>query len=89
VDISAEGDIDLPRRLFAFAQTILDRTGHGSENDLDVAIDAYRRGCADGVLLDPESTFIAAQEWGTWAASRRRWPEAAETYDAAVSACRP
>jgi tetratricopeptide (TPR) repeat protein len=86
VDISADGDIDRPRRLFALAQTILDHASLGSENDLDAAIDAYRRGCADGVLLDPESTLTAAQEWGNWAASRRRWPEAADAYDAAVSA---
>ena len=86
VDISADGDIDRPRRLFAFAQATLDRAGLGSKNDPNIAIDAYRRGCADGVLADPESTLTAAQEWGVWAAARRCWPEAADAYDAAVSA---
>jgi tetratricopeptide (TPR) repeat protein len=86
VDISADGDIDRSRRLFAFAQTILDLAGPGSDNDRNVAIDAYRRGCADGVLADPESTLTAAQEWGNWAASRRCWSEAADAYDAAASA---
>jgi len=82
VEISADGDIDRPRRLFALAQI----ADHGSDNDHNIAIDAYRRGCADGVLADPESTLTAAQEWGAWAASRRCWPEAADAYDAAVSA---
>ena len=38
-----------------------------AHEDLNRAVDAYRRGCAEGVTGDPPSTLAAAQEWGAWA----------------------
>jgi tetratricopeptide (TPR) repeat protein len=87
VELSPAGNTDRARRLFALALAARDRYAvSGQEADLDTAIDAYRRGCADGIMADPPSTLAAAQEWGAWATARRSWSEAATGYHTAIDA---
>lgn len=87
VEMSPPGDADRSRRLFALALVARDRYALSHQAaDRDTAVDAYRRGCADGTAADPPSTLVAAQEWGAWATAGRRWPEAATAYRAAIAA---
>lgn len=86
VEQTEAGDVDEPRRLFALAQAADDRTMLGSDEHVLLGIDAYRRGCAVGVVTDPESTLRAALDWAGWATTRRAWAEAASAYAAAIDA---
>jgi hypothetical protein len=87
VEISPAGNTDRARRLFALALAARDRYAVSCQApDLDAAVDAYRRGCTDGITADPPSTLAAAQEWGAWATARRSWSEAATAYRTAIDA---
>lgn len=85
--MSSPEDADRARRLFGLALATRDRYEDSHQvADLDAAIDAYRRGCAAGMLGDPPSTLAAAQEWGAWATERRSWSEAATAFGTAIDA---
>jgi hypothetical protein len=65
------------------AQTAADL---GADHAPEAAGQAYREGCRIGLITDPESTLIAAQDWGGWASARRDWAGASEAYPFALDA---
>lgn len=84
--IGSGEDADHARRLFAHALAGQEASRPGPDTHRDDAVAAYRKGCRIGLLTDPESTLIAAQDWGVWAAARDEWDSAAEAYGFAVDA---
>lgn len=79
-------DADLARRWFARALVAQTATNNGWTAGHEATIDAYREGCRIGMIADPESTLIAAQDWGGWATARRDWALASEAYPIALDA---
>jgi hypothetical protein len=88
VEMSPPGSADKPRRLFALALAARDRYAASRQPaDLDTAVDAYRRGCADGMTGDPRPPrWRQPRNGAPWASAGHRWPEAATAYRTAIAA---
>ena len=76
--MSGDADADRARRLFAQALVARAAANHHDATGRDEAVAAYREGCRIGLVVNPESTLIAAQAWGRWAGFRGDWTGAAE-----------
>jgi hypothetical protein len=80
------GDADQARRWFARALVAQTAADIGADRAPEAAVQAYREGCRIRLITDPESTLIAAQDWGGWASARRDWAGASEAYPFALDA---
>jgi tetratricopeptide (TPR) repeat protein len=58
--------------------------GRETPDAFDEATDTYRRAVELARIREAPVGVLVAGQWGTWAASRSDWPEAAEAYDTAL-----
>jgi tetratricopeptide (TPR) repeat protein len=80
-------ETDRPRRLCAFAMALADRYDlSGDTEDRRKAQAAFAEGCAVGLHTDPEASLQAGDRWGSWAAAKGWWDQAATAYGAAMTA---
>jgi tetratricopeptide (TPR) repeat protein len=79
-------DADHARRWFVRALVAQTAAELGTDRARSAAVQAYREGCRIGLITDPESTLIAAQDWGGWASAPHDWDEACEAYPFALDA---
>jgi len=79
-------DADHARRWFGRALVAQTAADLGTDAAREATLQAYAEGCRIGLLADPESTLIAAQDWGAWATTRHDWLAAAEAYPFALDA---
>ncbi len=75
------------RVLAGLADSLATRaTATGSSADGERARDAYRSAATAGLKRLPEQAIGSARNWGTWAAARESFPEAAEAFDYGLQA---
>lgn len=81
----SEQSFELPRCLMTLANG-LRRRGHPGDDD--AATEHYRRCCQLALRTSPRSVLAAANVWGSWAAERAQWAEAADAYRSGMKALR-
>jgi tetratricopeptide (TPR) repeat protein len=69
----------------AYALSLRHRRRH-NQNDLERAASLFRDSTARNLAVRLESGLHTAQLWGSWAAERLNWPEAAEAYKLGLEA---
>ncbi|MGH8905386.1 MAG: CHAT domain-containing protein [Egibacteraceae bacterium] len=82
-----KGTLELPNILNGLAMGLRRRYERdGDRGDLTSAVAQFRQSCRLGLKSAPRAVLAAGTWWGSWAADRGAWQEAAEAYGSGLDA---